>query len=233
MNKLISLYFVYGLALFGMFFGAGNLAFPLKIGQITGVHWLSGALGLMVTGIVLPFLGLFVVKLYRGDCFKFFGGAGSLVKSIFPLFALSLIGSFGGIPRCITIAYGGISHALPEFPLWAFSIIFSVIVFFVGLGENRLINVVGKWLTPILFGFLVILIAAGIMHPGCADAATGSSPGKSFFDGLTTGYQTMDLLAAFFFSALVFSQIKKTLPADISDKSAIKIAVKAGILASL
>lgn len=64
--------FIYGFAIFSMFFGSGNLVFPLQIGQYSAQYWLLGFLGLFITGILLPFLGLFVIKLHRGSYNAFF-----------------------------------------------------------------------------------------------------------------------------------------------------------------
>ena len=82
----------YGFAIFAMFFGSGNLVFPIQIGQSSGQHWLAGFLGLCITGIILPFLGLYVIKLYNGSYKLFFGEAGKYAKIALPFFTLSLLG---------------------------------------------------------------------------------------------------------------------------------------------
>ncbi|GHU11404.1 branched-chain amino acid transport system carrier protein [Alphaproteobacteria bacterium] len=222
--------FMYGFALFGMFFGAGNLVFPIKIGQITGGHWMLGSLGLIITGIILPFLGLFVVKLHKGDYMRFFGGAGSLARFLLPLFMLSLLGSFGAVPRCITVAHGSISQLMPDLSLGIFSGIFCGVAYFISLKDQRIISIVGKWMTPILLLLLAILFMISATN-GDTQMAMETAPIQSFCDGILTGYQTMDLLAAFFFSALVFAQIQKTLPEGTSDDDLMKISIKSGIIA--
>ena len=105
---------IYGFALFAMFFGSGNLVFPIKIGQLASQHWLWGFAGLFITGIILPFLGLLVVKLYNGSYLKFFAEGGFFAKRVLPLFTLSLLGSFGVVPRCITVAHAGMSYITPD-----------------------------------------------------------------------------------------------------------------------
>ncbi|WP_019215871.1 branched-chain amino acid transport system II carrier protein [Legionella tunisiensis] len=62
---------VYGFAIFAMFFGSGNLVFPLQIGYAVGNSWFMGFTGLLITGILLPLLGLFVIKLYQGNYHAF------------------------------------------------------------------------------------------------------------------------------------------------------------------
>ena len=82
--------FLYGFSIFSMFFGSGNLVFPLMVGVNNADNWLAGFLGFFCTGIILPFLGLFVIKLHRGNYESFFGEAGSIAKFAVPLFTAPL-----------------------------------------------------------------------------------------------------------------------------------------------
>jgi len=221
---------VYGFALFAMFFGSGNLVFPIKIGQLTGEYWLLGFAGLFVTGIILPFLGLFVIKLYKGDYTKFFGEAGSFAKVALPLFTLSLLGSFGVVPRCITVAFGGMEYLTPELPLSIFSALFCIVTYYFGLKDESMVNSLGKWMCPILLVALVALIAVGIFSSSSLESSAEINPNKAFKDGFLIGYQTMDLFAAFFFSALTFAQIQKIMPKNATHMDVVKFAVKPSIL---
>lgn len=225
---------VYGFALFAMFFGSGNLVFPIKIGQITQSYWFLGFIGLFITGIVLPFLGLFVVKLHKGDYNAFFQEAGFITKIILPLFTLSLLGSFGVVPRCITVAYGGINYVAPQISLIIFSIIFCAVTFFFCLQDQRMIQVLGKWMSPMLLIALIILIIAGVIQAPELTPSVQSSINitgqEAFYHGFLTGYQTMDLFAAFFFSSLMFNQIQKTMSPDMTHKEIVKFAIKPSLL---
>ena len=56
--------------LFGLFFGAGNLIFPVHLGQMAGSNVWQAILGLLITGVGLPLLGvaatyLVLVMLFR------------------------------------------------------------------------------------------------------------------------------------------------------------------------
>src|SRR5262245_8338583 len=95
-----------GFALFSMFFGSGNLVFPLVVGKESGGHYLLATLGIFLTGVVVPFLGVIAMMLYKGDNQKFFGSMGKPATFWFPLIALSLMGPFGVLARCITVAHG-------------------------------------------------------------------------------------------------------------------------------
>lgn len=224
--------FIYGFAIFSMFFGSGNLVFPLQIGYFSGEYWILGFLGLLVTGILLPFLGLFVIKLHKGSSTAFFAEAGSLARLILPFFILSLMGSFGVIPRCITVAHGGIEYIFPGLSLGLFSVIFCVICFFTCIKEHFMIAVLGKWMTPLLLTCLAVLIMLGIHNAPILEGGGDSiSSIDAFRNGFTTGYQTMDLFGAFFFSALIFNQIQAKLK-TASDSEVLNAALKPSVVGS-
>lgn len=228
--KRYATHFIYGFAIFSMFFGSGNLVFPLQIGQNSGNYWLLGFLGLFITGILLPFLGLFVIKLHRGSYNAFFSEAGIVARFILPLFTLSLLGSFGVVPRCITVAHGGIEYIFPGLPLSVFSLLFCLICFITCIKENFMITVLGKWMTPLLLVCLTLLIFLGVIN---APALSENSLTKAvaFQNGFLIGYQTMDLFAAFFFSALIFNQIQAKLKST-NDKEVLKAALKPSLIGS-
>ena len=50
-NSLIPI----GLMLFALFFGAGNLIFPVFMGQNSGVNTIPATIGFLLTGVGLPF----------------------------------------------------------------------------------------------------------------------------------------------------------------------------------
>ncbi len=221
----------YGFAIFAMFFGSGNLVFPLQIGFASGHHFVFGFLGLLLTGILLPFLGLFVIKLHNGNYQRFFGEAGTIAGFILPLFTLSLLGSFGVVPRCIAVAHGGISYLSPDLSLILFSALFCIVTYLFCLKDDVMISILGKWMTPILVVSLSGLIIVGFFH--APSARPSITEIEAFHVGFLTGYQTMDLFAAFFFSALIFGQIKRSLPIDTPDRQVLKFAVVPSIIGSL
>lgn len=229
--KQYKLMFVYGFAIFAMFFGSGNLVFPLQIGQLSGDNWLFGFLGLFLTGILLPFLGLFVIKLHKGSYPSFFAEAGKLAAIILPLFTLSLLGAFGVVPRCITVAHGGINYLFPGLSLPLFSFLFCALTYFICFKDHIMVNVLGKWMSPLLLIALGVLIIVGIIY------APADLPNveinNAFSTGFLIGYQTMDLFAAFFFSALIFNQIQEILPKTNDHRIVIKTALKPSIMGAL
>ncbi|MBA3284674.1 MAG: branched-chain amino acid transport system II carrier protein [Nitrosopumilus sp.] len=220
---------IYGFTMFSMFFGSGNLVFPLQLGAEVEGAWLAGFTGLFITGILLPFLGLIVIKLHKGDYRVFFAEGGVLASKILPFFTLSLLGSFGVLPRCITVAHGGIGYVLPEISLTVFSFVFAGISYFICLKERWIVAILGKVLTPLLLVFLLFLIGKALFYTPHFMPAPLSFQ-KSFVTGFFRGYETMDLLAAFFFSSVIFKQIEQRFGRLHDEKSLFKTAMKASLI---
>ncbi len=197
-----------GLAMFSMFFGSGNLVFPLLVGQMSEGHYLLAFLGILLTGVLVPILGILVMLLFNGDQKSFFSRLGKPATFWFPLIALSLMGPFGVLARCITVAHGAFRLLIPDTTLWVFSLISCALIFLLTLRKNRIISLLGLILTPLL---LVSLAAIAIFGLCKVDLPVSQLHGswESFKNGILQGYQTMDLLAAFFFSVFVIKHLKQ------------------------
>ncbi len=190
-----------------MFFGSGNLVFPLVVGQMSQGHFGLASIGILLTGVLVPFLGILAIFLFDGNSNQFFGRLGKPATFWFPLIALSLMGPFGVLARCITVAHGAFRLVLPETPLWIFSILCCTLVFFLSIRKNRIVPLLGSILTPVLLISLGMIALFGITSTEIPSANPEGS-WDSFKNGIFQGYQTMDLLAAFFFSAFVIKHLK-------------------------
>lgn len=191
-----------GLAMFSMFFGAGNVIFPLIVGQFAAGHAMMAMLGLICTAVMIPFSGLIAISLYDGNYFKFFNRMGKWPGYVAVVLILALIGPFGGIPRCISLTYATISHSFGGGSILLFSLLFSGLIAFFALKRNRILDILGYVLTPLLLLFLLFFVCKGVFSGQAPDTAPLSAV-SSFFYGLKEGYNTMDLLAAFFFASIV------------------------------
>lgn len=221
--------FILGFSIFAMFFGSGNLVFPMKIGSESLNHWNIGFLGLLISGILIPFAGVFTIKHYQGSYDRFFKELGFGANVIIPLILLSLLGSFGVVPRCITVAFGGFHVLEPSIPLWAFSAMFTFICFLVGLKDTQMLNIIGKFMTPIKLGALSLIIIYGIIKSPLFLHSTHTT--KSAFEfGLVEGYQTMDLIAGFFFSSLIFKHVEQQFKKNTDSKTIFWISAKASFI---
>lgn len=196
-----------GLAMFSMFFGSGNLVFPLVVGQMSNGHFTLAAIGILLTGVLVPFLGILAMLLFNGSAKDFFGRLGKPAVFWFPFIALCLMGPFGVLARCITVAHGAFQLLAPNLSLWVFSILSCSLIFGLTIRKNRIVPLLGSCLTPILLLSLAAIAFYGLKYGELPEPSAGSG-WSSFKIGIFQGYQTMDLLAAFFFSSFVIKHLK-------------------------
>jgi LIVCS family branched-chain amino acid:cation transporter len=210
MSKLQSNTISTGLAMFSMFFGAGNVVFPLATGQYAQDQVFYAILGLLITAVGVPFLGLIAMTLFDGNYKLFFERIGKVPGFLISLFIMGLIGPFGALPRVIALSFSTANMFLPFLSLPIFSAISCTIVYLLTYKESRILDILGYLLTPILLGSLSILVIKGLMFAPPA-IPTEDSSFSIFLHGLTQGYNTMDLMGAFFFSSMVILCLKKEL----------------------
>lgn len=230
-RKLSNVYLILstGFAMFSMFFGSGNLVFPLMIGKIVNVHYAYASLGLLLTGVCVPFLGLTGIFLFHGNYEKFFARLGPYASFIMPLMMLSLMGPFGVIPRCITVAHGSFTLVFPSVTLPVFSLVFCAILFGLSVDRKKIISLLGVFLTPLLLLSLSLIIGYGILYVE-VNTHSSISATSAFLHGVLEGYQTMDLLAAFFFASVVIKHLEMHLTRGHSAQTIRKMTVLSGII---
>lgn len=207
-----------GLAMFSMFFGAGNIVFPLAVGQYAQDDNIYAMAGLLITAVAVPFLGVASMTLFKGDYRAFFGRIGRVSGFIIALIIMGLIGPFGATPRCVTLAYSTLQLFFPSLPLVTYSLIACLTIFILTYSQKRLLEILGYILTPLLIAALVIIIVKGLLT-GLAAPQADHGPVELFLMGLVEGYNTMDLLGAFFFSSIVLVCLERELePHELSER---------------
>ncbi|WP_071393719.1 branched-chain amino acid transport system II carrier protein [Bacillus tuaregi] len=234
-NEIIAI----GLMLFALFFGAGNLIFPPALGQAAGTHFWPSIIGFLLTGVGLPLLGVLAIGVSGHDDVQ------SLASKISPTFSLFFtvtlylsIGPFFAIPRTGTVSYEiGIAPFLPEMSggfnvaLLIYTMIYFGIVGYLSLNPSKIVDRVGKVMTPILLLCLLIVLVTTVINPLDKPLAPiGSYMDNAFFKGFQEGYLTMDTLASFVFGIIVINAIKEN---GITTKGGIaKATIKAGFIAA-
>ncbi|MBS3905349.1 MAG: branched-chain amino acid transport system II carrier protein [Simkania sp.] len=225
-----------GLAMFKMFFGAGNIVFSLAIGLYAKDMNIWALLGLLITAVIMPFIGVIAMSLYKGDTKDFFSRAGKIPGFFISLFILALIGPFGAIPRCLTLSHSTLNMLLPNLSLWLFLLCICGFIFFCTVKKNRLMQILGYVFAPALIGLIAVIIVKGLWSAppvGHSDLTVGNA----FAHGLLEGYNTLDLLPAFFFSSVVVSLLKKNQPeyfeGEGSERRLFKVMVKASAIGAL
>ena len=200
--------FTTGFALFSMFFGAGNLIFPLLIGKAVGKHCWYAILGLGITAVIVPFLGLAGMIFFQADCRRFFDRIGKTPGFLLLLLLQLILGPFGVIPRLFTLMHAIIKPYLFNLSLPVFSVLAASVVFICSFRRQNLIGLLGIVLTPILLISLACLFVSGMVYSSPV-APTQFTAWNSFFEGLLGGYNTMDLIAAFLFATVVLPHFQK------------------------
>ena len=130
--------------LFGLFFGAGNLIFPVSMGQMAGSHMWPAAVGFLFTGVGLPLLGVAALGVSRESGLLALSSRVGRRYGIFFTCALYLtIGPFFAIPRCATVSFTvGIESLFPTADqtvvLAVFSLLFFAAVLFFSLRPGEI-----------------------------------------------------------------------------------------------
>ncbi len=224
--------------LFALFFGAGNLIFPASLGQQAGSNiWLAVA-GFLFTGIGLPFLGILAMGVSGS---KNLQELASRVHPIYGVIFTSLlyltIGPFFAAPRTGAVAYDiGISPFVPEgfgqLGLILFTFLFFAVTLWFSLNPAKIVDNVGKILSPGIIILLIILLVMTFVKPiGEIGAPQEAYAHGAFFKGFMEGYNTMDALASLVFGIIVINAIRSM--GVTSSKAVLITSAKSGIVAVL
>lgn len=214
----ISDYLLIGSMLFGLFFGAGNLIFPVHMGQEAGSAIFQANLGFLVTGIGLPFLGIIAVGLSQSSgLFDMASRINRKYAYIFTTLLYLVIGPFFALPRLATTSFEvGLSPFLSDNAqkpvLAVFSVLFFFAAWFFSRKPSKILYYIGKFLNPlflILLGFLLVVAFTRPMG-GISQAVVGKAYQSSpFVSGFTQGYNTLDALAALAFGIIIVTTIRQ------------------------
>jgi LIVCS family branched-chain amino acid:cation transporter len=191
-----------------MFFGAGNIIFPLIVGKVSGTEAHYAILGLGISAVAFPFLGLFAMMLYSGNIGAFLARLGK-----WPAFALLFIlqmsqGPAGSMPRLVTLMHASVKAYLPNLSLVVFSILICLAIFLLTIRPQKIIHLLGVILTPLFLITLGVLILVGAIWAPEAQPVLESS-GHYFGQGLKLGYQTTDLCAALLFATMIMPHLSQ------------------------
>ena len=227
MNSLFKLQtLIIGLALFSMFFGAGNIIFPLAVGQLAKDQNVYAISGLILTAALMPIGGVIAMILFDGNFQRFFGRLGKIPGFLLALLSISLLGPLGSTPRCIALSYTTLKSLMPGVSPMLFSAFACGLVYLFTVKKKYILPLLGWVLTPLLLVSLASIILMGLFKEPSQEM-TSLSPTNLFMHGLKEGYNTMDLLAAFFFSSSILNMLKLKIH---DSKEQINTAISASIL---
>lgn len=224
--------FQISLVIFALLFGAGNLIFPLKLGLMGGSERTWAIAGFLVTGVLLPLIGLLAIIAFDGDYNKFFNRLGNGWGQLAIFLCMLTIGPVIVMPRIVNVAYEMMVPFMPAMPVWVFALIFLSLVFAVTYRPTRLLDIIGKVLSPlkVLTIFTIVIIGVVTGNPA---KCTAVPVWDLFYKGVVYGYGTLDVLGTIFFGSIVVKLLRIDPDFDLSLRQRIKTAAYAGISASV
>jgi LIVCS family branched-chain amino acid:cation transporter len=206
-----------GTLLFGLFFGAGNVIFPVKMGQNSGANALPAAIGFILTAVGIPILGIISSASSKEKSISgFVMPCGKKFAYFYSILLYLTIGPFFAIPRTATVAFEvGIRTYTGENSsifLFIYSLVFFILVLIFSTKANRIMDVVGRFMTPLFIMLSAILVIAVFISP--ASALSDNIPIKPYdtqalSQGMLDGYNTMDALASLVFAGVIMTSLNR------------------------
>ncbi|WP_311516427.1 branched-chain amino acid transport system II carrier protein [uncultured Anaerococcus sp.] len=225
-----------GSLLFGLFFGAGNLIFPLELGYGSGGNILPVSIGFILSAVGLPILGVVSASLTDSDnLFELSRPGGTFFAYAFTIILYLAIGPGFAIPRTANVSFevgfAGPYNIDKTIGLLVFSVVFFILVLVFSVKRAKLIDTIGKYMTPIFILLLSVLIVFSIIKP-MAGLGTGYMQEKyvnnPFAKGIIDGYNTMDAPASLAFAIIIISAVKQL--GVKNEKNIAKETLKAGLV---
>ncbi len=161
------------------------------------------------------------MTLYKGDIQHFFSCFGRKGTFVFSLLALALMGPFGVLARCLTVAHGALLLLLPNASLPITSLLLCVVIYLLTINRNKIVSTLGTVLTPFLLVAIALIAFFGLNQGSMPEETTAQGWG-ALKNGFFQGYQTMDLLAAFFFSQFVIKHLYSKLTPNDGESTLLK-----------
>lgn len=204
---------VTGLALFAMFFGAGNLIFPVMIGVESGVEQVPATIGFMITGVLLPMAGMIAAATSSSGVLGIIERISHFPGLVFCWLIFLSTGMLYAIPRTAAASFSmsfqattGDSHLA----LFIYTLVFFGIAGYLCLNPRNVLDRIGGLLTPALLILLAVMIIAAVATMDPSEAAPiekyASTPTlKGIFDG----YGTLDAIASFVFGVVIIRALRQ------------------------
>ena len=212
LTQLISISFM----LFAIFFGAGNMIFPPALGQQAGDKYLWGVLGFIATDVGISLMGVMAVVAVGSTLEDLAGRISPAFSAGFSLLIYLMLGPLFAMPRTGAVSFElAVLPFLGESTKMLGSVLFTAVFFglsiFLSLNPSKVVDIVGKVLTPVLLAAIAVMTIASLLHPvGSIVPTTGPFAEIPFFKGLVEGYLALDGFASLIFAGIVVEAIKNS-----------------------
>ena len=226
---------VIGFALFAIYFGAGNLIFPPHLGVLTGHYWFLSFVCYFITDMGLSLVAIIAAARFDADVKKLTSPIGSKAALVMCTANIICLGPALAIPRTAATTFELGIVPISPFNIGdsgaraVFSVIFFAVVLLLTLRPSKVVDIVGKVLTPILLISLIVLVVKGIMSP--QGEIMDPISNDIIRDGFFNGYQTLDLMGSMFFAVIVVNAAGNKGYKD--KRSCLKITGIASVLAAV
>ena len=205
------------LTLFAIFFGAGNMVFPPAMGQLAGENYWQALIGFILTDAGIALLGIIAVVLVGNEITDL----GNLISKKFSIFlsivVYLLIGPLFALPRTGSVSYElAAKPYVPSEYSWLVSLavtaVFFAVTYFLSARPNKIVDIIGKYLTPILILSIVAIFFSCLfifetIQYGATTASDAYSSGGAFFQGLVEGYNALDGPAGLVFAIIIINAV--------------------------
>lgn len=206
-----------GSMLFGLFFGAGNLIFPLILGAKAGQNLPAALLGLLITAVGIPLLGVMSIGLARSEgLLDLSGRVSPRFRMLFTCALYLTIGPLFAIPRCAATSFTiGVAPFVGEnIGIWqlGFSLCFFGAVLYFSMKPSKILDSVGKFLNPAFLLFLGIMLVTALIKPVQPMASvtpSGDYVHAAFSAGFLQGYDTLDAMASLASGIIVIRTVRQ------------------------
>ncbi len=223
-------FIVVGFALFAVFFGAGNLIFPPFLGLESGKKWFPALAAFVAADAGLAIMTvLAIVRL--GTDHDLLGRLPRKAGNFCMDLVMAIVGPILCIPRtCATTFEMGAHVLFPKLSSWVFGLLFFAVVAVLTIRPGKVVDIVGKYLTPMLLITIAVLCIKGVLTP-LGDIVQPQPGFQTLKEGFLNGYQTMDVLGALAITIVIMKTVQDK---GYSDKKAqMKVISRAGIVAGI
>jgi LIVCS family branched-chain amino acid:cation transporter len=219
---------VIAFALFSLFFGAGNLILPPYLGYNAGDGWFWVLIGFSISAVIIPILAIYGHAKLQGTILDFANKVSPTFAILFSIL-IYLIAIALPSPRTASFTY---EMAIEPFfqisSLELSSIYFALVLVFV-LNRNRMLSIIGKFLTPLIVCILLIIICLGLFTE--VASVRDSIFNNSFAEGILEGYQTFDAIGGVVVGGVVV--ISLSLQGEFNYEEKKRMIIRSGLFAGL
>ncbi|WP_405222327.1 branched-chain amino acid transport system II carrier protein [Dokdonia sp. Asnod1-B02] len=219
--------FITAFALFSLFFGAGNLILPSFLGYNAGSSWLFVLAGFLISAVVVPILAIYGHARLQGTLIDFANKVSPLFALLYAIVVYAISIALPG-PRTASVTYEMAIAPYFDISSWLWSTIYFGLVLLFVLNRSKMMDLVGKYLTPAILIILALVIGIGIF--GEYEPMRTSIFDSTLTSGILEGYQTFDAIGGVVVGGVIVISLgfKKG-----SSRAKQRLLTRAGIIAGI